>query len=306
MESEQVRRLRSFNRTVTQHIGALSDRFLNRERSLGEARFLYEVGPDGADVRELRARLDLDSGYASRLLRSLEGQGLVKTQPSANDARVVRVELTRKGHREVMELDRRSNEFAESVLASLSSRQRERLISAMSEVERLIRASAIRLAVEPPDSIDARACLKAYFQELNERFDAGCEPTQTLSASPQEMSPPSGVFVIARLAGRPIGCGGLKVKGTDGDVKRMWVRPDARGLGVGRRILETLETHAREFGVGTIRLETNRNLNEAQALYRAAGYQEVAPFNEEPYAHHWFAKLLTTGPSSTSQREKRK
>jgi GNAT superfamily N-acetyltransferase len=200
-----------------------------------------------------------------------------------------------------MELDRRSNEFAESIPSSFSSRQRERLISAMSEVERLMRASAVRLAVEPPDSLDARACLDAYFQEINERFDAGCDPAKTLSATPQEMSPPSGVFVIARLAGRPIGCGGLKVKGTNGDVKRMWVRPDARGLGVGRRILETLETHARGLGVGTIRLETNRNLNEAQALYRAAGYQEVDPFNEEPYAHHWFAKPLTTGPSSTAR-----
>ena len=87
------------------------------------------------------------------------------------------------------------------------------------------------------------------------------------------------------------GCGALKVKDRNiGELKRMWVRADARGLGVGRRILETLETLAREFGLGTLRLETNRTLKEAQALYRKCGYVEVEPFNDEPYAHHWFEK----------------
>ena len=70
----------------------------------------------------------------------------------------------------------------------------------------------------------------------------------------------------------------------------MWVRTDARGLGIARRVLERLETTAREFGLTTLRLETNRALEEAQTLYRKSGYREVAPFNEEPYAHHWFEK----------------
>jgi ribosomal protein S18 acetylase RimI-like enzyme len=70
----------------------------------------------------------------------------------------------------------------------------------------------------------------------------------------------------------------------------MWVAPSVRGLGRGRRLLTELETHAAAHGARTLRLETNRTLDEAIALYRSAGYREVAPFNAEPYAHHWFEK----------------
>jgi DNA-binding MarR family transcriptional regulator/GNAT superfamily N-acetyltransferase len=291
MDTDQVRQVRRFNRTVSQRIGALKDNFLNRDRPLGEARLLYEIGRDGAEVRSLRARLELDSGYVSRLLRSLEHQGLVTAQTSANDGRVRRVTLTHKGLREVTELDRRSDAFAESLLGPLSAVQRERLIAAMAEVERLMRASAVRIKAEAPDGVDARWCLERYFRELAERFEAGFDPANSISANVDELTPPAGVFVIARLGGQAIGCGALKVKERNiGEIKRMWVCADARGLGVGRRTLETLETHAREFGLNTLRLETNRVLKEAQALYRKSGYSEVAPFNDEPYAHHWFEK----------------
>lgn len=291
MDAAQIRQLRSFNRTVSQRIGALNDNFLNRRRPLGEARLLYEIGRDGAEVRDLRARLELDSGYVSRLLRSLERQGLVRAQPAATDGRVRRVTLTGKGLREVTELDRRSDAFAKSVLAPLSAAQRDRLIAAVAEVERLMRASAVQIKAEAPDSADARWCFAEYFRELAGRFKTGFDPARSISASAAELTPPAGLFVIARLGGEPIGCGALKVKDRQiGEVKRMWVRADTRGLGIGRRLLETVETHARELGLVTLRLETNQTLEEAQALYRQCGYREVAPFNDEPYAHHWFEK----------------
>jgi DNA-binding MarR family transcriptional regulator/GNAT superfamily N-acetyltransferase len=291
MDAAQIRRLRSFNRTVSQRIGALNDRFLDRGRPLGEARLIYEIGHDGAELRALRARLELDSGYASRLLRSLERQGLVKGEAAAGDGRVRRVRLTAKGRREVAELDRRADDFARSVLAPLSAAQQARLIAAMSEVERLMRASAVRIAAEPADGADARWCVDQYFRELGRRFDAGFDPARSISADAHELTPPAGVFLIARLGGRPIGCGALKAKERRiGDVKRMWVAAEARGLGIGRRLLAALEAEARKRGLETLRLETNRSLVEAQALYRRAGYREVAPFNDEPYAHHWFEK----------------
>jgi DNA-binding MarR family transcriptional regulator/N-acetylglutamate synthase-like GNAT family acetyltransferase len=291
MDREQVRRVRSFNRSVSQRIGALNDRFLDRDRPLGEARLLYEIGRDGAEVRNLRARLELDSGYLSRLLRSLERQGLAKAQPAANDGRVRRAMLTRRGLRELTVLDRRSDAFAKSVLDPLSPTQRDRLVAAMAEVERLLRASAVQITAGAPDSADARWCVGEYFRELGTRFETGFDPAKSISASAAEMTAPTGVFVVARLGGQAIGCGGLKVKDRSiGEIKRMWVRADARSLGVGRRILESLETFAREFGVRTLRLETNRTLEEARALYRKCGYREVAPFNDEPYAHHWFEK----------------
>jgi DNA-binding MarR family transcriptional regulator/GNAT superfamily N-acetyltransferase len=293
VRQDHVRQVRSFNRAVTQRIGALNDNFLNRGRPLGEARLLYEIGREGAEIRNLRAKLELDSGYVSRLLRSLEGQGLVPAQPAANDGRVRRVTLTRKGLREVTELDRRSEAFAKSVLATLSAAQRDRLTAAMAEIERLMRASAVQIKAEAADSADARWCLEGYFRELADRFNTGFDPAKSISANADELTPPAGAFVIARLAGEPIGCGALKAKDRNvGEIKRMWVSPDARGLGVGRRILEALETLAREFGLSTLRLETNRTLKEAQALYRKCGYREVEPFNDEPYAHHWFEKAL--------------
>ena len=290
MDADQVRRVRRFNRTVTQRIGALNDRFLDRRRPLGEARLLWEIG-DGAEVRALRARLALDSGYVSRLLRSLEQQGLVKAQAAAADGRVRRVNLTAKGRREVAELDRRADAFARSVLAPLSPAQQGRLVAAMTEVERLMRASAVEIDAAAPDSAEAQWCLGEYFRELGRRFDAGFDPARSISADAHELTPPAGVFVLARLAGQAIGCGALKAKPRRiGEVKRMWVAAEARGLGVGRRLLEALEREARKFGLRTLRLETNRSLVEAQALYRRSGYREVAPFNDEPYAHHWFEK----------------
>ena len=291
MESDQVRRVRSFNRTVTRRIGALDDNFLDRGRPLGQARLLYEIGREGAEVRELRARLALDSGYVSRLLRSLERQGLVSARRSADDGRVRRVILTRRGLNEVKAYERGADALAESVLAPLSAAQRVHLVTAMAEVERLLRASAVEIQVEMPDSADSLWCLEQYFRELAERFETGFEPARSISATAHELTPPSGVFLVARLEGQPIGCGALKVKDREiGELKRMWVARSARGLGVGRRILETLEGRAREIGLGILRLETNRTLKEAQALYRKSGYREVARFNDEPYAHHWFEK----------------
>lgn len=192
-----------------------------RGRPLGQARLLYEVGPEGIDVRALRERLKLDSGYLSRLLRSLEAQGLVQTDVEASDGRVRRVVLTPKGVAERATYNALSNDLAWSFLEPLDSAQRDRLVRAMAEVERLLRTGAVDLRAESPDSIAAQWC-----------------------------------------------------------------------LGIARRVLRWLETKAREAGLTRLRLETNRTLTEAQVLYRAEGYQEVEPFNAEPYAHHWFEKRL--------------
>ena len=107
------------------------------------------------------------------------------------------------------------------------------------------------------------------------------------------MIPPAGVFLVATLHSEAVGCGGLKFHdGAPAEVKRMWVAPAARGLGLGRRLLTELEAHAAAHGVTVLRLETNGTLAEAISLYHSSGYQEVAAFSDEPYAHHWFEKTL--------------
>lgn len=284
--------VRRFNRTVTQRIGALDDAYLSRGRPLGQARLLWEIGTDGCEVRTLRTRLELDSGYLSRLLRALETDGLIEVETGGGDGRVRTARLTAAGRAERSVLDQGSDELARSLLAPLTDRQRERLVTAMAQVERLLTAAQIEIGAADPRTPEARHCLGAYFAELAERFDAGFDPKVSISAHDAELTPPAGVLLVATLHGEPIGCGALKFHGGDGivEVKRMWVSRDVRCLGVGRRLLTELETHAVRHGARTLRLETNRNLGEAIALYRSCGYHEVDAFNDEPYAHHWFEK----------------
>jgi DNA-binding MarR family transcriptional regulator/GNAT superfamily N-acetyltransferase len=290
---EEVDTVRCFNRTVTQTIGALHDHYLGRDRPLGECRLIFEIGEAGAEVGELRARLDLDSGYASRLLRSLEQQGLVATEPGSPDRRVRKARLTPAGLDELAELNRRSDQLAQSILQPLNIMQQRRLVEAMAEVERLLTASAIRVEEVPPTSRDAQFCLGQYFKELGERFETGFDPAQSLAPTLEGFAPPRGTFLVMRLHGQPVGCGGFKPEDSGAAyVKRMWISRTARGLGLGRRLLHELEAKARSLGYRTMRLETEASLTEAQQLYRSGGYREVEPFNDELYAHHWFEKPI--------------
>ena len=294
MDNVSVQRVRRFNRTVAERIGTLTDHFLGRARPMGESRVLWEIAPDGTEVRALRACLSLDSGYTSRVLRSLEHQGLIALDVSPGDRRVRRVQLTDAGLAERAQLDARSDDLGRSVLEPLSDDERTRLLAAMGEVERLLRASQLQIEVTDPISPDARWCLQQYFAELNARFQTGFDPARSLSADARELTPPAGALLVARLGERLVGCGALKLhEGAPAELKRMWLAPDARGLGFARRLLYALEQYARNHGAKAVRLETNRALTEAIALYRSSGYREVEAFSDEPYAHHWFEKLLS-------------
>ena len=290
---EHVGVVRSFNRVVTERIGALHDAYLDRGRPLGASRVLWELDPNGTDARDIRTRLDLDSGYLSRLLRALESEALITVTPGETDARVRVITPTATGMAERAELDSLSDQLARDLLAPLSTHQQERLIDAMTAVQRLLTAGLVRLDIEPPTSADAAACQRAYVAELDTRFDAGFDAALSRPAEAVDLVTPNGCLILARLRERPVGCGAVKFHGNDSaEIKRMWVSPDARGLGVGRRILERLETEARHAGASATQLETNRNLAEAIGLYTSAGYEEVDRFSDEPYAHHWFRKTL--------------
>jgi DNA-binding MarR family transcriptional regulator/GNAT superfamily N-acetyltransferase len=285
--------VRRFNRIVTQRVGALNDRFLARDRSLGAARVLWEIGAEERDVRSLRTQLELDSGYLSRLLRSLEGAGLVTVGTKDADRRVRVARLTPSGSAERAVLDSRSDELAASLLAPLSEKQRARLVAAMTEVERLLTAAMVEVAPIDPAHPNARHCLHEYFSELDRRFETGFDPARSTQVDVHQLRPPAGLFLVASLRGERIGCGALKFNdNAPTEIKRMWVAESARGLGVGRRLLGELEKRAAEHGARTVRLETNKALTEAISLYRSAGYVEIAPFNDEAYAHHWFEKQL--------------
>ena len=235
-----IARVRSFNRLVTRQVGALNDRYLGR-RPLGELRVLFEIGHDGATPRDVRARLGLDSGYVSRMIRSLQRDGLVEARPNPADRRTRRLGLTRSGQRELRELNQVSDEMAASVLSPLNPEQRERMLHAQSEVRRLLAISMVSIGPEDPSSADARWCIGHYFAELRERFEDPFDPALTTPAEARNLVPPAGSFVIARLSGQPAGCGAvLTLRPGVGEIKRMWVDRPHRGMGIGGRLLEAL------------------------------------------------------------------
>ncbi|MFD3959964.1 MULTISPECIES: bifunctional helix-turn-helix transcriptional regulator/GNAT family N-acetyltransferase [Streptomyces] len=300
-EMAEFDRVRRFNRTVTRRVGALHDHYLGRDRPIGQARLLWEIGDDGQDVRKLRERLGLDSGYVSRLLRALEADGLVTVEPLPRDRRARTARLTEAGRAERAALDGRSDELAASLLAPLNTAQRARLVAAMAEVDRLLTAATVTLDTIDPDHPDARSCLLAYYSELQERFDTGFDPARSLLPDTDELRLPRGLFLVARLHGEAVGCAGLKLPvGAPAEIKRMWIAPHARGLGLGRRFLAELEALAATHGCEALRLDTNKALDSAIGLYRSAGFQEVPAFNDEPYAHLWFEKRI---PKPDSRRK---
>jgi GNAT superfamily N-acetyltransferase len=167
------------------------------------------------------------------------------------------------------------------------------LVAAMAEVHRLLHLAGLQIERVDPASPVARWCVGQYFDELGRRFESGFDPAARLSAKDSDLLPPRGAFLVASVDGESVACGAVKaVSPGVGSLKRMWVADSERGLGIGRRMLEALEGEARELGLTTLRLETNQALQEAVRMYRSAGFREVAPFNSDPYAHHWFEKSL--------------
>ena len=229
-----VATLRRFNRSYTQRIGVLDDSFLGSGRPLGPSRLLFEIGPGGAGVLDLRARLGLDSGYLSRLLRQLESEGVVEVSSDPDDARRRVGTLTEHGLGEWSALDRKSDELAERLVAPLSQRHRQQLGEALATADRLLRAATASFDAVDPESTDAIWALQQYFAELDRRFPTGFDPGNALRGDAPSYRSPNGVFVVVHSDGEPVACGGAqRVDETTCEIKRMWVRAEWRGSGWG-------------------------------------------------------------------------
>lgn len=287
--------VRRFNRSYTQRIGALEDSFLGLGLPLGTARLLFEIGTDPGTVQSLRARLGLDSGYLSRLLRRLERDGLVDVVPDPQDRRRRRVGLTAAGRATWGDLERRSEERAHLLVDPLTPRQQERLAEALATADLLVRAATVTLERVDPTSLPATQAMAAYFAELDARFPGGFDAGSQSVKDADLLSPPRGVFVTAVSDGEPVACGGVQTIEADiayGEIKRMWVHTDWRGAGLGSRLLRHLEKLAAGLGHDVVRLDTNDTLIEAIGMYRRAGYAEIERYNDNPYARHFFEKRL--------------
>ena len=116
---------------------------------------------------------------------------------------------------------------------------------------------------------------------------------ETPSAAPEEMTPPTGDFLVLYDGEEALACGGVK-RLHDGvaEIKRMWVVPEARSRGHARRLLVALESAARDLGYLRVRLDTGRLQPHARVLYLSEGYEEIDDYNANPYASYWFEKRL--------------
>jgi GNAT superfamily N-acetyltransferase len=156
--------------------------------------------------------------------------------------------------------------------------------------------ASIEFAMSDPLSPEAQAAMRSYFAELNDRFPTGFEPGDALAADPIAFQAPHGAFVVVRDGVTPVGCGGIqRIDDTTGEIKRMWIHADRRGIGLGRRLLDHLERVAAQFGYTQVVLDTNASLKVAIAMYESAGYVAIERYNDNPYAQRWFGKSLASG-----------
>jgi DNA-binding MarR family transcriptional regulator/GNAT superfamily N-acetyltransferase len=288
---DPVQRFRRFARAVTMEVGALDMSFLGRGRPLGIARVLNAIGNGRADVAEIRDYLGLDSGLMSRMLRSLEDEGLIRTTPHPLDARRRVAVLTRAGQREFKIYEELSDARA-SALLDRSPRSDE-LLRAMDLVATALGRDRIAIDEADPRGDAARYCLGEYYSELARRFEKGFDVSRSRDPDAADMVRPRGVFLLAMSDGLPIGCVGLKGSGGDvAEIKRLWISESARGFGLAKRLMHAVETIARELSVKTLRLDTNSALPEALNLYRRSGWVEIDRFNDDPYPDHFFEKRL--------------
>lgn len=288
---DPVSRVRRFNRAVTREAGALDSSFLGRGRPLGAARVLNAIGQGRSDVADIRDYLDLNSGLMSRLLRALEDEGLIETVPHQDDARRRIAKLTKTGRREFNAYEAISNSRAELLLGRYSNSQA--LLAAMDLIATAFGRESIGIDAANPAGKEAQYCLGEYYGELARRFAGGFDVSLSRDPDAADMIFPRGTFLVAISDGLPIGCVGLKGTGGElAEVKRLWVAPSARGLGLGRRLMASVESAARDIAIKVLQLDTNSALPEAGQLYRSSGWTEIDRFNDDPYPDVFFEKRL--------------
>lgn len=153
----------------------------------------------------------------------------------------------------------------------------------------------IMFTVVDPESEPAIEAMTNYFNELNATFRTGFDVAAALASGLDAMRPPTGTFLVALAGnGQVLGCGGVQaLDDAAAEIRRMWIAPPARGIGLGREMLRQLEEAARAMGFSQAVLDSNSVLTPAISLYERAGYVPTEPFNDNPYADVWYIRQLT-------------
>lgn len=289
--TDPIARIRRFNRAVTRETGALDQSFLGRGRPLGPARVLHAIGHHSPQLDEIRAYLDLDKALLSRFLKSLGQEGLITLAADPADGRRKLATLTPAGRAELAAYDALSDARADALLARHP--KPEALLAAMDLVASALGQDHTDMLELDPRDPRAIACLTEYYAELGRRLHTGFDVKLSADPGATDMLRPRGAFLVAMSDGLPLGCVGLK--GTDkgyAEIKRLWVSPAARGMGLAKRLMAAIEHTARDLGISLLRLDTNSALPEAVTMYQTAGWTQIDRFNDDPYPDYFFEKRL--------------
>src|SRR6516164_2315941 len=265
-EQARIAAVRRFNRYYTRQIGVLRKTFLDSPYSLGEARVLYEIASCGAPTaRDISRSLDLDPGYLSRVLRNFEKRGLIRKRTSAKDGRQSHLTLTPRGRKSFTPLDARSQRATAAMLAKLAPADQARLIAAMTTIEALLEGQIQNLAHQ-----------RQYILRQPRPGEHGW---------------------IAEIAGEKVGAVMLA---NDGDgvarFRLLFVEPEARGLGIGVRLVDEAIRFARGAGYRKITLWTHSVLTAARHIYQSAGFklmrsEEHQSWGQPVVSEHWDLQL---------------
>jgi DNA-binding MarR family transcriptional regulator/GNAT superfamily N-acetyltransferase len=306
-QTDPVTAVRRFSRFYTRRIGLLHEGLLGGPLSLAEARLIYELAQRGtANPRDLCTELELDSGYLSRLLRGLEARGLVLKGRSPEDGRQVLLCLTPAGRDAFDAIDARSRAEIAAMLARLGPPEQRQLVTALSEAERLLsgtppRSEPVPYILRPPRAGDMgwivhrQAVLYAEEYGWDSTYEALV--AEIVAAFIREFDPRRERCWLAERDRAVVGSVFL-VRSTDevAKLRLLYVEPSARGLGIGRRLVDECIRSAREFGYRGLTLWTNDVLVSARRIYQEAGFQLVQEeqhrsFGKDLVGQNWELRL---------------
>jgi DNA-binding MarR family transcriptional regulator/GNAT superfamily N-acetyltransferase len=273
-----ISEVRAFNRFYTKVIGVLQAGMLDSPYSLTEVRVLFELAhAERLETGELRALLDLDAGYLSRILARFEGDGLVERERSLSDARKQLVRLTPAGAAAFAELDRRSAAEIERLLSGLPVAGRERLISSMAAIRDVLAPRPARepYLIRPPRAGDLGWVVYRHGELYSREYGWGTAFERTVATIVGELDFSKDAGWIAEVGGERAGCVFyVRQDDTTAKLRMLLVEPSARGMGIGRRLVEECLRHAKADGCRRITLWTRDCLVSARRIYQAAGFRQ--------------------------------
>ncbi len=294
MDESAIAAVRGFTRFYTREIDLLNEGLLDSGFSLAEARVLYELANrPRVSAGDLVRDLGVDAGYLSRILKRFESTGLLSRTPSAEDGRRASLELTETGRGAFAPLDQASREQVAKLLSGLSGRERSRLVRAMREIEDLLAGApkhepAFTLRGHQPGDMGwithRQAVLYAREYGWGETFEALV--AEITAGFIRSFDPAGERCWIAERRGEVAGsifC--VRESETIAKLRLLYVEPDARGLGLGRRLVQECIAFAREAGYRTLTLWTNDILVAARGIYVEAGFKLVAEEHHCSFGH---------------------